>query len=307
MTSLPGQRSMVIVSSGFLIDTLRFELSQIVDRALRGGVILNAIDARGLYTDPVTTDVTKKLSIAGAFDPNVFIQESQMLRESARREAEGMRDLAFDTGGIFFENSNDLEGGFHKVAGLPEAFYVLAFSPQNLKLDGSFHPVQVKIVAIKGLSIQARRGYFAPKKPTDSTEQEKEEIREALFSQEETHELPIAVHTQFFLKTESQARINVLTNLDIRPLHFHKEADRNVDKLTFVTMVFDQDGHAVSSLEKVVELRMLDATLARFQQTGITMKTSFDVRPGTYQVRSVVRDSESGQISGLNRTVEIPY
>ena len=52
LTSLPGQRSMVIVSAGFLTDTLRFELSQITDRALRAGVILNAIDARGLYTDP---------------------------------------------------------------------------------------------------------------------------------------------------------------------------------------------------------------------------------------------------------------
>ena len=34
---------------------------------------------------------------------------------------------------------------------------------------------------------------------------------------------------------------------------------------------------------------------------------SFDVRPGTYMVREVVRDSEGGQISGLNRTVEIPF
>lgn len=39
----------------------------------------------------------------------------------------------------------------------------------------------------------------------------------------------------------------------------------------------------------------------------ITMKTLFDVKPGTYLVRAVVRGSESGQISGLNRTVEIPY
>ncbi len=307
MTSLPGQRIMVIVSQGFLTETLRFQLSQIADRALRGGVVLNAIDARGLYTDPVTSDITKGLSNAGVYDPSAFAQESQMLRESAKMEANGMRDLAQDTGGIFFENSNDLEAGFRKAAALPEAFYLLAFSPQNLKLNGDFHPIQVKIVALKGLSIQARRGYFAPKKPTDSTQQEKEEIREALFSQDETHELPIDVHTQFFMKSESQARITVLTSIDLRPLQFRKEADRNVDKLTFVTAVFDQDGHEVSAQEKAVDFRMHDSTLERYRQTGITMKTNFDVSPGTYQVRSVVRDSDSGQIAGLNRTVEIPY
>jgi hypothetical protein len=37
------------------------------------------------------------------------------------------------------------------------------------------------------------------------------------------------------------------------------------------------------------------------------VKLNFDVKPGTYLVRAVVRDSEGGQISGLNRTVEIPY
>ena len=47
----------------------------------------------------------------------------------------------------------------------PKPIYLLAFSPQNLKLDGAFHPIQVKLVAPKGLAVQARRGYYAPKKP----------------------------------------------------------------------------------------------------------------------------------------------
>jgi hypothetical protein len=230
-----------------------------------------------------------------------------MLQESAQRQTDGMQSLALDTGGIFFNNSNDLEAGFRKAAGLPEAFYLLAFSPQNLKLDGSFHPIRVKLIASKGLSVQARRGYFAPKKPVDPTAQEKEDIEEVVFSQDETHELPIDVHTQFFMKTESDARITVLTRLDLRALHFRKDADRNLDNLTFVTVVFDQDGHAISGQQKAVELRLRDSSLEKYLQTGITMRTFFDVKPGTYLVRAVVRDSESGEISGLNRTVEIPY
>jgi hypothetical protein len=230
-----------------------------------------------------------------------------MLIESARVQTDGMKSLATDTGGIFFNNSNDLEDGFNKVAGVPEAFYLLAFSPQNLKLDGNFHPIQVKLVAQKGLVVQARRGYFAPRKPADPTVQEKEEIQEAVYSQDETHELPIDVHTQFFMKTESDARITVLTRIDLRQLHLRKEEDRNVDNLTFVTVVFDQDGHVITGQQKAVQLRLRDVNLDRYQQTGITMRSLFDVRPGTYLVRAIVRDSESGQISGLNRTVEIPY
>jgi VWFA-related protein len=305
LTSLPGQRSMVIVSAGFLTDTLRYELSQIADRALRSGVILNAIDARGLYTDP-TLDASRS-SIAVSQDAAIIGQKHMILMESARRQTEGMQSLALDTGGIFFNNSNDLEAGFRKTAGLPEAYYLLAFSPQNLKIDGNFHPIQVKLVSLKGLSVQARRGYYAPKKPNDPTMQEKEEIREAVYSQDETHELPIDVHTQFFMKTESDARITVLTRIDLRPLHLRKDADRNVGSLTFVTVVFDRDGHMINGQQKAVQLRLRDSSLERYQQTGITMRTLFDVKPGTYLVRAIVRDSESGQISGLNRTVEIPY
>jgi VWFA-related protein len=306
MTSLPGQRSVIIVSAGFLIETLRFELSQIADRALRANVILNALDARGLYTDSTLTDASKS-SFAYTSNTALIGQKSLMLIESARRQTDGMQSLALDTGGIFFNNSNDLEAGFRRLAGLPEAYYVLAFSPQNLKVDGAFHPLKVTLVAQKGLTVQARKGYYAPKKPNDPTVQEKEEIQEAVFSQDEAHELPIDVHTQFFMKTESDARITVLTRLDLHQLQFRKQEDRNLDNLTFVTVVFDQDGHVITGQQKALELRLRDVNLERYRQSGITMRTLFDVKPGTYLVRAIVRDSESGQISSLNRTVEIPY
>jgi hypothetical protein len=218
-----------------------------------------------------------------------------------------MRSLALDTGGVFFDNSNDLEAGFRKTAGLPETFYVLAFSPQNLKLDGSFHPLQVKLVAFKGLSVQARRGYYAPNKPTDQAAREDEEIQAVLFSQDEMDEVPIDVRTQFFMKSESEARITVLTRVDVRRLHFHKEGDRNIDKLTFVTVVFDRDGNMIAGRQKRLQLWLRDSSLERYAQSGITIRTLFDVKPGTYVVRAVVRDSDSAQISGLNRTVEIPF
>jgi hypothetical protein len=310
MMSLPGQRSMVIISGGFQTDTLLYQLSQVTDRALRAGVILNAVDARGLYTmvgpDSTIPDASQR-GAALTQNPITLAQKSQMLAESARRQTDAMQTLALETGGVFFNNSNDLEAGLRKTTALTDAFYVLAFSPQNLKLDGSFHPIHVKLALPKGFSVQARRGYYAPKKPTNPNDQEKEEIAEAVFSQDETRELPIDVHTQFFTKSESEARVTVLTRVDLRPLHFRKDGGRNLDNLTFVTVMFDRDGHVVRGQQKSVELHLRDSSLERYLQSGITVRTLFDVRPGTYQVRAVVRESESGQISGLNRTVEIPY
>jgi hypothetical protein len=109
------------------------------------------------------------------------------------------------------------------------------------------------------------------------------------------------------MKTETDAQIAVLTRIDLHPLHFRKQENRNLDTLVFVTAVFDRDGHLVTGQQKSLDLRMQDSTLEKYLQTGITVRTKFDVKPGTYLVRAIVRDSESGQISGLNRTVEIPY
>ena len=41
-----------------------------------------------------------------------------------------------------------------------------------------------------------------------------------------------------------------------------------------------------------MEMRLKDATLEKLDQTGVTLKTNFDVKPGGYLVRLVVRDIE---------------
>jgi VWFA-related protein len=302
MILLPGQRSVVIVSSGFLTEALHYELGEIIDRALRANVVLNALDARGLYTAAALLDTSQRSMPS----PGVMVRKSQMLSDSAKLESAGMAALAQDTGGIFFQNSNDLEAGFRRTAALPNAYYVLAFSPQDLKHDGAFHPIKVKLVSQPGLTLQARRGYYAPKKADDPTVREKEEIEEAVFSQDETQDLPIKVDTQFLTKSQSDAQLTVLARLDLHQVHFRKQEDCNLDNLTFVTALFDRDGHLVTGKQNILQLRLREATLARYLQTGITLKTHFDVKPGTYRVRAVVRDSESGQIYGLNSTVEIP-
>jgi hypothetical protein len=222
------------------------------------------------------------------------------------RTGDVLAQLADSTGGIFFHNNNDLDAGFREVGALPEEFYILGFVPEDLKLDGRLHTLKVTLARPGKFTIQARRGYFAPKKSEDPQVAAKEEIEEALFSQDEMNELPIAVHTQFFKPTQADAELSVMTRVDVRALHFRKEEDRNRDDLTLVAALFDRNGNLLEGKEKQVEFRLRDASLDQLQKSGITMKTSFDVKPGTYLVRLVVLDGGGSQIAALNRTVEIP-
>jgi hypothetical protein len=214
--------------------------------------------------------------------------------------------MASGTGGAFFENNNDLDEGFRRLAVAPEYFYVLGFSPQNLKLDGSFHALNVALKPPGDLSLSARRGYYAPKHLSDAVKTATREIEEALFSREEMRDIPVELHTQFFKSTEQDARIALLVRVDVRHLRFRKEDGRNRDDLTVVSGLFDRNGNYVIGNRKRIEMRLRDETLENRLGSGIAVRTSFDVKRGSYMIRLVVRDDEGQLMAAENGAVEIP-
>ncbi|HXY47947.1 MAG TPA: VWA domain-containing protein [Terriglobales bacterium] len=301
VAEMPGQRTILLFSPGFLVPEMQWDYDQLIDRAVRAQITISALNARGLYTVDPMGDVSQDAQITSA----LVGQRAQFASASAVAEEEVLYALSNGTGGTYFHNNNDLDAGLRQIATAPEYFYVLGFAPQNLKLDGSFHNLKVTLKDSPPLAIQARKGYYAPRHAADPAEEARQEIEEALFSREELHDLPVQLHTQFFKANDLDAKLAVLVHVDVKQLHFRKQEGRNRNDLTIVSGLFDRNGRFVTSSEKVVEMRLKDDTLAHKLGSGITLKTSFDVRPGSYLLRLVVRDAE-GQLAATNGAVEIP-
>jgi len=302
---MPGQRTVLFLSPGFLTPQLQYEYADIIDRALHAQVVISSLNLRGLYT--VGSDISKP-PVQGSYMPSmtsVVGNKTQYEMQAATDEENVLLDLASGTGGSYFHNSNDLDAGFKQIAAAPEYWYVLGFSPQNLKPDGAFHRLKVEVKNPPKTAILARKGYYAPKHVADPAEDAKREIEDALFSQEEMHDLPIELHTQFFKPADDAAKLAVLVHIDAKRLHFNKAEGRNQNKLTIVSGLFDRNGRFISANEKILDMHLKDDTLANRLNSGITLKTNFDVKPGGYMVRLVVRDAE-GQISAANGAIEIP-
>jgi VWFA-related protein len=297
---LPGQRNIVLVSPGFYNPNLRRQQTDTGDRAVRSNVVINTLDARGLYTVDPAGDRSS---------PRGNIQFAGLMAEyenaSASADSNVLAEFADATGGTFFHNSNDLEAGLGRLALPPEYSYLLAFSPQNLKSDGRYHDLKVTVNHVEKVTVQARKGYYAPSREQNVAEQAKQDIEDELFSQEELHMLPVELHTQFFKSSAAAAEIAVLVRVNVRELHFRKVEGRNRNDLTIVSALFDHDGNYIKGTEKTVEMRLRDETLQSQLGSGITLKSNFDVKPGSYLVRLVVRDAE-GQISAENGAVQIP-
>ena len=302
ISRMPGQRSIVLVSPGFITPTLEYDWAAIVDRAVRSQIVINALDARGVYVVLPFGDVEDRVN-----GPGIRPGESDTKAAVAAATAQSdlLMTLTADTGGIFFQNNNDFDEGFRRVSETPEYTYFLAFVPQNLKLDGSFHTLKVTLKNQPKLNLQARRGYYTPKTFADPNEQAKQEIEEAMYSQEELHSLPVQLHTQFYKASDDDAKLTVLAHVDLQHLHFRKADGRNSNVLTCVSALFNRNGNFVQGTQKVVTMNLKDDTLQRRLASGITVKTSFDVRPGDYLIRLVVRDSEGQSMSAENGAVEI--
>ncbi len=156
MGAMPGQRTLVLISPGFLTVTPEAQIgkSGILDTAAKLNVTINSLDARGLYTTMLDATEERRGSASAERDAAQYRGYSMTLNEDV------MSELADGTGGTFFHNSNDLEGGLQRLTVVPEWVYVLELSPTGVKQDGSYHPLKVK-VKDEGLKVEARRGYFA--------------------------------------------------------------------------------------------------------------------------------------------------
>jgi len=296
MSALPGQRIIAMMSPGFFVTPAMHWSGEIVDHATKANIVLNTIDARGLY-------------VSSAYDASNSAPESpvktRFMLEGETIQDEVLGELADGTGGLFIHNRNDIDQGLLQAAAEPEVSYLLGFQPQNLKLNGEYHNLKVTLVNKQKWALQARHGYFAPRGESNPEAAAKEEIQQAVFSQEEMHDVPIECRTQFF-KGASGVHLSVVAHVGTKELKFRKADERNNDNLTVTTAIFDENGNMLTGKQTVLEMELKEATLERLNSTGLNVKSSFDLQPGSYLVRIVVRDSEGAQMGATNRGVVIP-
>ena len=299
LAAMPGQRSLVLVSPGFLTETQGPKVDVITDRALQQQVVISAIDAAGL-------DAQSPHQIKNGVFPEPDDLKEKLKNMGSVASSGVLAYLSADTGGVFFHNNNDFDEGFREAAAVPEAYYVLTFSPQDVKLNGKFHSLKVTLNTPEHFTVQARRGYLASETTLAEQAPGADQLQRAVFSLDELHDLPAEVNTKVEKLNDQKSKLIVSIHVDISSLRYRKEADRSVNTLIFNTALFDHDGKYVTAKEGSLELHLKDGSLEKFSKSGINAKTSFEVGPGTYRVREVVRDRESTGMSALNCDVQVP-
>ncbi|HWA94811.1 MAG TPA: VWA domain-containing protein [Terracidiphilus sp.] len=160
MAKLPGQRVLILVSPGFLTMTpsAMAEKSEVMELAAKHEVVVNTMDARGLYTGSVGA------SEGGATSTLALMTGAQVSDRLGSMQAneDALAEIADGTGGKFFHNSNDLKSGLKTLSAAPENLYLLEVSLNGVKANGAYHALRVKVNR-PGAEVTARKGFVAPK------------------------------------------------------------------------------------------------------------------------------------------------
>jgi VWFA-related protein len=313
ISQMPGQRTVLLVSPGFLSRSEQDQLDGIIDHALRSQVVISSLDPKGL------TNVTREGDVSHSYLPAAGQALGKTQGLDSQREAAAsdvLAELAQGTGGEFVHHTNDLQAGFGALAA-PPAYY-LAFAPTDMKPDGRFHDLKVELAEKhKGFSVQARRGYFAPRNEaeaeagakqggvTDSDAQAQEQIREAVLSRTDLQQLPVTMDVRVSATKTEARELALSAHLDAKSLHFRKDGQRNLNNVTFVFAIFDQKDNLLQLQRGQAKMDAPDAELQQVLSAGLKMDSTFELKPGIYRVREVVTDSEEHHMTALSRNVNV--
>lgn len=303
LAEMRGERRIAMVSDGFLNKNRQYRLDTVVNHALQANVIISTMDARGLYVIPPGGDASAR---GQQIPPDLQLMYSNMQATGMKLDADVLNYAAESTGGIFIENTNDLAGGLARIASLHETSYVLGFVPTNLKFNGQFHTLKVKLVKESHSVVQARRGYFAPRQAEDAATAAKQEVEQAIFSRENLTGLPMEVQTQLLKRDAQTAIVSFVVRTDVRGVQFQKESGRNLDHFSFLVAVFDRDGNYLTSKEETVNLRLSDTSLQQVMSGGLPVTVKLDLKPGSYVVRTVIRETNSQKLGATSGDLNIP-
>lgn len=296
-----GRKSVILLSDGFLSQGSRYEMHEIIDSALRAGVILNTLDTRGLYTTGYTATQGDQIALGG----DLMIAKTQMRTEDMQLQAEALAELARETGGIYFHNSNDLFGGLQEISDNQSLYYVLTYASPSQASDGRYHRIKVN-VRRPGLKVSHRKGYFSRKDRISSERQKKKDIVGALQALGNLSEIPVQVSYNTSRLADNRYQLDVLTRLDFRGFPFLEENRRRTNLMHLVVVVFDAKDKYVGGQEKAVDFRLTDPSYLALLKHGLKSRVGVQVGAGRYTIKVVVRESVDTLLGSFRETIEVP-
>jgi VWFA-related protein len=284
-----------------IIESTRYTIAA----ATRANVAIYGFDVRGLGAGLDDT-----IEIQSFPDDQTLGLNSSALFNEVRMGQDSLRVLSDETGGFAVVNNNDLAGSFRRLVEVNSSYYVLGYYPANERRDGRFRKIEVRVNR-PGLTVNARRGYAAPRGrpsetklagPTDASP----ELREAMSSPVPLGGLPLAATATVFKGPDRKGSIVISALIGGRDLSLIEKEGTFRNDLEIAIVAVDNKGKLYPSERNTLNLNLKPDTVPRFRAAGFRFISSLDVPPGRYQVRVAAREANTKRAGSLLYDIEVP-
>ena len=296
-----GRKSVILVSAGFIFNPALGEFRDVVNAARRANSAVYFLNTRGLDNNvsPYSAE----------FGGGTFGSDVIPLFADLGPESEGAETLAVETGGFTVQHSGDLTAGLARIASESRGYYLIGYSPSETYQDGRFRHITVRVNR-KGVTVRARRGYFAASPGLGSNKPKEEddldpEIQQTFDSPFDAEAVPLRMTAYALGETLiDRAKVVVVADVDIRNLAFSQSEGRLIDNLEVLLVVSHRESGEVFQYSEMVQMRLRPQTLAKTPWYPLTH--AFDLGPGAYSAKLVVRDQNNKKSGSLVHPFELP-
>ena len=307
LAEIPGRKALVEFTGGITQtgEENRAELTAATDAANRADVSIYSIDARGMFATPPGGDVTTAAATGTSMfsGASVFHQTDQ--REDSR---DTLATLSTDTGGRAFFDLGDLSDAFPKIQEDNGGYYLVGYDlPPDVKHDGRWRAVSVKVKA-PGAHVRYRTGYYAPRDFQHLEKEDKEQqLADALESPNPEVELPVAVETAMFRLSDTQVYVPISAKLSSSALEWAQKHGSHTAEFDFAAEVKAvPSGQSVAALRDTITVHLDEEKFQQVTHSNLVYQGGVVLAPGTYRLKFVARENESGKTGTFEEQLAVP-
>jgi VWFA-related protein len=294
VASVPGRKNLVWVSGSFPFNLERNNLQrtpdgqkipfltddELVVRALaNANMAIYPVDARGLID---YGPVGEHQSVTVSPDPSTF----GIMQILARR-----------TGGRAFFNTNAIMGSIRQVIDDSRVTYQLGFYPEDVKWDGGFHNIRVKVNR-PGARVQTRQGYFAMAEPNITPDQRKEIMSQTATSPIEATGIraDVQVSRQGFLEDRT---LLLSVSLDPRQLDFELSDGHWKASADAAFVALDGKNRVIESVVRHLPYAFTPEAYEVATKKWLSITMQLPVLQEATELRVIVLDNGNGKIGSV--------
>jgi len=303
LEKITEKKSLLYFSGGISRDGIENQASlrAAVNAAVRANLAIYSVDVRGLQTISPLGDASTG-SLRGSAGFNGASLTNNMNANFASQEV--MSTLSTDTGGKPFFDSNDFAPAFERVQRDTSAYYAIGFRSSNPARDGRYRKLTVKVNR-PGVKLEYRPGYYAPADFQHSGREDRErDLDEQLASDLPATDMALYLDAMYFRLDENRFYVPVSLIVPGSQIPFVKGGDKDKATLDIIGEVIDEVKRPIGHARETVKLN-LDPSLAA-RQKNIEYTTSFNLPPGKYQLKFVVRENQTGRMGSFVADIVLP-